>query len=159
MEDKIIYGIISVIITLISFILIRTIFNIKLKSLKGTKKLLGLITLAIVLIELAYLGLNFDLFKIASEIIASVGVAFALVVWSLQNNLKNAVAGIGIYLNPEIDIGDIIEVDGNKGVILELHLTKIDAITEDGVKLYIPTQKIHEEVVKIYHKDRTSKNK
>ena len=27
-----------------------------------------------------------------------------------------------------------------------MHLTKITAMTEDGVKLYIPTQKIHEEV-------------
>ena len=63
-------------------------------------------------------------------------------------------AGIGIYLNPEIDVGDIVEVDGTKGVILELHLTKITAMTEDGVKFFIPTQKFHEEVIKIYHKER-----
>ncbi|MFB5597904.1 MAG: mechanosensitive ion channel domain-containing protein, partial [Nitrosopumilaceae archaeon] len=105
----------------------------------------------------AYLAINFDLLTIASEIIATIGVAFALIVWSLQNNLKNAVAGVGIYLNPEIDVGDIIEVDGNKGVILELHLTKITAMTEDGVKLFIPTQKIHEEVVRIYHKEKSAK--
>lgn len=158
MEEKIIFGIISIIITGIVFILVRSIFKIKLKALKGTQKLLGLITLGIIVIELAYLGLNFDLFKIASEIIASLGVAFALIVWALQNNLKNTVAGIGIYLNPEIDVGDIIEVDENKGVILELHLTKIIAMTEDGVKLYIPTQKIHDTVVRIYHKERSVKN-
>ena len=156
-EEKIIFGIISVIITVISIVVVRTIFKIKLKSLQGTQKLLGLITLGIIIIEIAYLGLNFDLFKIASEIIASLGVAFALVVWALQNNLKNTVAGIGIYLNPEIDVGDIIEVDENKGVILELHLTKIIAMTEDGVKLYIPTQKIHDPVVRIYHKAKTLK--
>ena len=156
-EEKIIFGIISVIITVISIVVVRTIFKIKLKFLQGTQKLLGLITLGIIIIEVAYLGLNFDLFKIASEIIASLGVAFALVVWALQNNLKNTVAGIGIYLNPEIDVGDIIEVDENKGVILELHLTKIIAMTEDGVKLYIPTQKIHDPVVRIYHKAKTLK--
>jgi len=98
--------------------------------------------------------LNFDLFKYATEIIASVGVAFALVVWSLQNSLKNTVAGIGIYLNPEIDIGDIIEVEGNKGVIIELHLTRIVAMIDDGVMLYIPALKVHEEVVRIFHKQK-----
>lgn len=157
-EEKIILGIISIIITGIIYMAIRIIFKIKLKNLKGTQKLLGLITLGIIVIEAAYLGLNFDLFKIASEIIASLGVAFALIVWSLQNNLKNTIAGIGIYLNPEIDVGDIIEVDKNKGVIIELHLTKIIAMTDDGVRLYIPTQMVHQEVVRIYHKNKIFKS-
>lgn len=157
MEEKIIFGIISIIITVVLIIIVRTIFNVKLKSLKGAQKLLGLITLGIIIIESVYLGLNFNLFKIASEIIASVGVAFALIVWSLQNNLKNTIAGIGIYLNPEIDVGDIIEIDENKGVLIELHLTKIIALTEDGVKLYIPTQMIHENVVRIYPKEKHQK--
>lgn len=147
-------GILSVIISLIVFFSIRYVIKLRLPKLKGTQKLLGLISVGIIVVEAIYLGINFELFKIATEIIASVGVAFALVVWSLQNNLKNAVAGIGIYLNPEIDVGDVIEVDGNKGVILELHLTKITAMSEDGVKLFIPTQKLHEDVVKIYHKNR-----
>ena len=147
-------GVLSIFISIGIFFSIRYVIRLRLPKLKGTQKLLGLISVGIIVTEAVYLGINFELFKIATEIIASVGVAFALVVWSLQNNLKNAVAGIGIYLNPEIDVGDVIEVDGNKGVILELHLTKITAMSEDGVKLFIPTQKVHEEVVKIYHKQR-----
>ena len=95
-EEKIILGIISILISGIILILIRILFKLKLKNLKGAHKLLGLITLGIIIIELFYLGINFNLFQIASEIIASLGVAFALVVWSLQNNLKDAVAVIGI---------------------------------------------------------------
>lgn len=147
-------GLLSIVVSVAVFFSIRYVIRLRLPKLKGTQKLLGLISVGIIVTEAVYLGINFELFKIATEIIASVGVAFALVVWSLQNNLKNAVAGIGIYLNPEIDVGDVIEVDGNKGVILELHLTKITAMNEDGIKLFIPTQKIHEEVVKIYHKQR-----
>ena len=116
--------------------------------------MLRLVGIGLVVCEIAFLGLNFDLFRVATEIIASVGVAFALVVWSLQNNLKNAVAGIGIYLNPEIDIGDVIEVGGHKGVIIELHLTKITAMTDEGAKMFIPTQKYHEEVTLISHSNR-----
>lgn len=153
MDLKIILGIISVFISAGIFLAIRYTIHTRLKNLKGTQKLLGLISIGIIVSELIYFGISFELFKIALEFIASVGVAFALVVWALQNNLKNAVAGIGIYLNPEIDVGDIIEVEGNKGVILELHLTKITAMTEDGVKLFIPTQKFPE-VVKVYHKEK-----
>lgn len=148
--EDLLFAIISMIISVGIFFVVRSIIKIKLGKLKGTQKMLGLVTIGIVVCELAYLGVNFDLFRIASEIIASVGVAFALVVWSLQNYLKNTVAGIGIYLNPEIDVGDIIEVEGNKGVIIELALTKITALTEDGVKLFIPAQKMHEDVTRIY---------
>ena len=155
--ENIIFGIISIAIAAGIFFAIRAAIKIKLKRLKGTQKMLRLITIGIIVVEGIYLGLNFDLFRVATEVIASVGVAFALVVWAIQNNLKNAVAGIGIYLNPEIDVGDIIEVEGNKGVIIELHLTKITAMTEDGVKLYIPTQKIHEEVTRIHHKQKEKK--
>lgn len=151
------YALISIIISGAVFLTIRAIINTKLKTLTGAQKILGLSTIGIVIVEGAYLAINFDLLTIASEIIATIGVAFALVVWSLQNNLKNMVAGIGIYLNPEIEVGDIIEVEENRGVIIELHLTKITAMTEDGDRLFIPTQKIHQEVVKIYHKDRSKK--
>lgn len=152
--EDILHAVISIIIAGGIFLTIRTVINIKLKSLSGAQKILGLGTIGIVVVEGAYLAINFDLLTIASEIIATIGVAFALVVWALQNNLKNMVAGIGIYLNPEIEVGDIIEVDGNKGVIIELHLTKITAMTDDDVRLFIPTQKIHEEVVRIYHKEQ-----
>ena len=152
--ENIVFGLISLVIAMGVFFAVRATIKIKLKRLKGTQKMLGLITIGIIAAEGIYLGINFDLFRIATEVIASVGVAFALVVWAIQNNLKNAVAGIGIYLNPEIDIGDMIEVEGNKGVIIELHLTRITAMTEEGVKLYIPTQKIHEEVTRIYHKQK-----
>ncbi|MBT8242265.1 MAG: mechanosensitive ion channel [Nitrosopumilus sp.] len=156
-NDNIIYGLISIVISIVIFFSIRGMIKTKLKKLKGTQKMLKLISLGIVITEVTYLGINFGIFQHATEVIASVGVAFALVVWAIQNNLKNMVAGIGIYLNSEIDIGDIIEVEGNKGVIIELHLTKITALDDDGVKMFIPTQKYHEEVVKIYHKQKKSK--
>ena len=154
----ILFGMISLAIAGGIFLAIRTVINVKLKHLKGTQKMLGLITIGIVISESVYLGLNFDLFRLATEVIASVGVAFALVAWSLQNSLKNTVAGIGIYLNREIDIGDVIEIDDNKGVIIEFHLTKITAMTEEGSKMFIPNQIIHQEIIRIHHKTKRNTN-
>ena len=92
------------------------------------------ITKAVIIfgIELAYLGLLFDLYTLAASVIASIGVAFALVSFALQNHLKNTVSGIGLYLNKRIDIGDIIEIDGQKGTIIEFNLMKTMALTDDG---------------------------
>ena len=149
------YGaIVSIIISIAIFGTVKLLMSTKLADLKGTKKLLGLISVIIIGIELAFLGLLFDLFTIAASVIASVGVAFALVSFALQNHLKNMVSGIGLYLNKRIDIGDIIEIDGKKGTLTEFHLMKTIAITDDGEFMNIPNLKFSETVVLISHKDK-----
>jgi small-conductance mechanosensitive channel len=128
----------------------------KLSNLKGTQKLLGLISVIIIGLELTFLGVLFDLFTIAASVIASAGVAFALVSFALQNHLKNMVSGIGLYLNKRIDIGDIVEIDSKKGTIIEFHLMKTVAVTDDGKFMNIPNLKFNETVVLISHKDKKS---
>jgi len=128
----------------------------KLSNLKGTQKLLGLISIIIIGLELTFLGVLFDLFTIAASVIASAGVAFALVSFALQNHLKNMVSGIGLYLNKRIDIGDIVEIDSKKGTIIEFHLMKTVAVTDDGKFMNIPNLKFNETVVLISHKDKKS---
>ena len=152
--DNIIYGIISIFITIGVFVLVRTVIKVKLGKLQGTQKLLGLVLLVLVGIESTYLGLQFDLFTLAASIIASLGVAFALISFALQNHLKNMVAGIGLYLNKRIDIGDIIEIDDKKGTIIEFHLMKTIALTDDGKFMNIPNLKFSETIVLISHSER-----
>ena len=128
----------------------------KLSNLKSTQKLLGLISVIIIGLELTFLGVLFDLFTIAASVIASAGVAFALVSFALQNHLKNMVSGIGLYLNKKIDIGDVVEIDDKKGTIIEFHLMKTVALTDDGKFMNIPNLKFNETVVLISHKDKKS---
>ena len=153
--DNIIYGIVSIFIAIGIVVLVRTIIKVKLDKLQGTQKLLGLIMIIVIGMESAYLGLQFDLFTLAASIIASLGVAFALISFALQNHLKNMVAGIGLYLNKRIDIGDIIEIDDKKGTIIEFHLMKTIALTDDGQFMNIPNLKFSETVVLISHKEKT----
>ena len=152
--EKIVFAIISIAIASGVFLAIRRIIHTKFKKLKGAQKMLNAVTILIIVIELFYLGFDFDLFKFATETIASIGVAFILVGWAFQNHLKNTIAGIEVYMNPRIDIGDTIEVEGTRGTIVEMYLTKIIAITENGGELTVPTQKIHQEATTIYHKKK-----
>ena len=154
--DTIYYAIISIVISTTMWVAVKFFMSRKLANLQGTQKLLGLISIIIIGFELAFLGISFDLFTIASSVIASVGVAFALVSFALQNHLKNTVSGIGLYLNKRIDIGDIVEIDGKKGTITEFHLMKTVALTDDGEFMNIPNLKFSETVVLISHKDKKS---
>jgi len=150
-------AIISIAISIAIFGIVKLLMSSKLANLKGTQKLLGLISVIIIGIELVYLGLLFDLFTLAASVIASFGVAFALISFALQNHLKNIVSGIGLYLNKRIDIGDIIEIDNKKGTIIEFHLMKTIAMTDDGKFLNIPNLKFSETVTLISQRGKKDK--
>ena len=117
--NEIYYAIISIIISIGVLVAVKFPMARKLSELNGMQKLLGLISVIIFGVELVYLGILFDLFTLAASVVASIGVAFALVSFALQNYLKNIVSGIGIYMNKKIDIEDILEVDGKKRTIIE----------------------------------------
>lgn len=152
-------AIISMVISISVFVITKHLLSSKLSELQGTQKLLGLISVIIIGIELTYLGVLFDLFTLAASVIASLGVAFALVTFALQNHLKNIVSGIGLYMNKRINIGDIIEMENKKGTIIEFHLMKTIAITENGEFMNIPNLKFNETVILISNKDKRSTNK
>jgi moderate conductance mechanosensitive channel len=73
---------------------------------------------------------------------------------ALQHQLKNIAAGIGVYFGHDINIGDSIMIKETHGVIIELHLTRIIALSEDGGRIIIPNQKLAEDVVIVYNKRR-----
>ncbi|MDH3277123.1 MAG: mechanosensitive ion channel family protein [Nitrosopumilus sp.] len=154
--EVIVKAIISILLSLIIFFGARFFFSRKLSEMQGTQKLVGLIFVIILGLELTYLGVLFDFFSLAASVIASVGVAFALVSFALQNHLKNIVSGIGLYLNPRISIGDLIEIDGKKGTITEFHLMRTIALTDDGVFMNIPNLKFTETLTLISHRKQVN---
>ena len=150
------YAVLSIAISVSIFALTKYLVSSKLSDLKGTQKLLGLISIIIIGIEMTYLGVLVDLFTLAASAIASLGVAFALITFALQNHLKNIVSGIGLYMNKRINTGDVIEIDGKKGTITEFHLMKTIAITDNGEFMNIPNLKFNETVILITRKDEKS---
>ena len=139
-------------ITIVLYFLTRQIINQKLQDLQGSDKLLGLILIFITLGEVFYLGIHFELFDMALELITSIGAAAVVIGIALQNQLKNTISGISIFLNPQINVGDTIEFDYVQCKITGLHLTKITAITDEGIRVIIPNHKFSEEMVQIYPK-------
>lgn len=82
-NEKILYAILSIIVSGALFTTCHLIFKIKLHGLKGSYKLFHIISIAIIISELVYLGNVLGLFELAVEVIASIGVAFALVTLAL----------------------------------------------------------------------------
>ena len=148
------FVLLSFVISTAIFFITRNLINKKVKNESGSQKLLGIASLLIIISEIVYLGASLGLFEYALEIITSVGVGMVIFGIALQHQLKNIAAGIGVFFSSEINIGDSITIKDEHGVIIEIHLTKIIALAEDGGRMIIPTQKLAEEVVTIYNKQR-----
>lgn len=155
-DFQITYLIISVFIAIGLFIVTKVIIQKRLGELKGSSKLTGLISVGIAGGEIIYLGINFGMFNLAIEFIAYLGIGLWIILIPFQTYLKNLASGISNYLNTEIDIGDIIELKGKKGVIIEFHLTKTVLLSENGEKISVPNHRFHEDVLVI--SPRNSKN-
>lgn len=145
----IMYAVLSVVLTVASLASARVTFKRRLVGLKGSNHLLLLISVALVATEAVYLGTAFEIFDVALEVLASIGVVFAIIGFALKNLLKNIVAGVGVYMNRQINIGDVLEIGGSRGVITEFSITKILARADDGTLLLIPNLKLDEEVAAI----------
>ena len=148
-QENIIFAIISVFISIGLILIAKFVIQSKLPDLKGSSKLLGIISLVIITLEAGYIGIDLGWFDVATEVIASIGVGFFLVTFAIQNHLKNIVSGIGLYLNKNIVVGDSIEIDGIVAKIIEFHLMRTVAKTSDGKIVYIPNLKFSESVILI----------
>lgn len=154
MTEQIILGVSSVAISIFAFFVARYVIRAKFGDLKGTEKLLGLITAGIVLTETVYIGTTFMLFSFALELITSIGVGMVIFGIAFQHQLKNIVAGVSLFFNKEINVGDIVRIGEERGAIIELHLTHTIALTERGERIIIPNQKFAEDVIVIMHKKK-----
>ncbi len=155
MSERLVFVIISVVLALVLVLIARKIISSKFSNIEGSQKLIGIISIIIGITEAAYLGVNFGLLGFALEIITSVGVGMVIFGIALQHQLKNIVAGLGMFFSKEVNVGDIVRVKEEKGTIIELHLTKTVALTEEGERLVIPNQIFAEEVIKIKHAQRS----
>jgi len=79
-------------------LVIRYTFHKKMKNFAGTQKIIGFVSIIIIVSEDTYLGSSLGLFQIALEVITSIGVGMVIFGIALQHQLKNIAAGIGFFL-------------------------------------------------------------
>jgi len=149
--SQIIFAVISIVITISIMLIAKYIDRVKFKGLTGSHKIVVVVSMLAIVGELVYLSTSFGLLEYVFEIIASIGVGLVVLGITFQNKLKNAAAGLSIFLGPRVNLGDIIEIDNKVGVIKEIHLTKTIIELNNGNEMWIPNVKFDEEII-ITHK-------
>ncbi len=113
----------------------------KLKFINFFQFVKYLVYVAIVLLTMSAAGINITLLITASAVLF-VGLGLAL-----QELFQDLIGGIYIIIDKTLRVGDIIEVDGKVGKVIEIRLRSTHALTRDDKVLIIPNHKFISDIV------------
>jgi len=109
----------------------------------------GVITILLFVICLGILG--FD--DVTNKILAGAGLTTFIIGFALKDIGENFIAGILMAFQRPFKIGDLIEIDGIKGRVIEMRLRSTTLKTIDGIDAYIPNGSILRNNLKNYTVD------
>ncbi|UCC56867.1 MAG: mechanosensitive ion channel, partial [Gammaproteobacteria bacterium] len=89
-----------------------------------------------ILIGLAALGVNIG------PLLALIGAAGFVVAFALQNSLGNFASGILIMVFKPFDLGDLVEIGGELGIVKSMNLLSVTLHTLDNRAVIIPNNNI-----------------
>ncbi len=102
----------------------------------ASKGIYYLLIAIVVLIAISSLGIN-----LTGTILAG-GIVGIILGFALQSIISNFIAGLLIYSEKPFHLGDIIEVEGEVGKVLEIGILSTRILGFDGVERRIPNEKI-----------------
>jgi small conductance mechanosensitive channel len=97
-----------------------------------------------VISALGELGIN------TASMLASLGVVGLTVGFAAKDTLSNLISGIFIFWDRPFVIGDLIEIDGLYGKVLEITMRSTRVVTPDGKMLAIPNSVVVNTTVASY---------
>lgn len=116
----------------------------KLKFISVFKFIKYMVYVVVVLITLGAAGIDITLVITASAALF-VGLGLAL-----QELFQDIIGGIFIIIDKSLSVGDIVEVDGKVGRIIDIKLRTTRAITRDDKVIIIPNHKFISDIIYNY---------
>ncbi|WP_308992324.1 mechanosensitive ion channel family protein [Mariniflexile litorale] len=113
-----------------------------------------LLTVVLFVVCLGILG--FD--DVTNKILAGAGLTTFIIGFALKDIGENFLAGILMAFQRPFRIGDLIEIDGVKGRVIEMSLRSTTIKTVDGIDAYIPNGSILKNNLKNYTIDELMRN-
>src|SRR5262245_50583171 len=74
--------------------------------------------------------------------IAGLGITGILIGFGLRDTLSNMAAGLFLLIYRPFKAGEMVEVEGSKGVVDEVTIVNMQMTTTDGVRVIMPNSKV-----------------
>ena len=135
-------------IVLIAFVFLAKLMkNLVLKIFQRTyanaelSKIISKVIYFVVIISGLMLALTMlHLDKTVSSVLAGAGVIGIALSFAFQDIAANFISGLLMAARRPFEIGDVIEVEGYRGKVLNIHLRTTEIITLDGNEVLIPNR-------------------
>jgi len=112
-------------------------------------KILYVVFTLLTAVLLGYIAYLWRLFEFVVGFLATAGALGLLLALSLVPWVSDIFAGISIVLDPRINIGSEVEVDGKRGKVIGITLTRT-IISGDECLIIVPNRKFRDSVVVVY---------
>lgn len=130
----------------------RTYANVELSKI--ISKIVHIIVILIgVMLALSVLHLD----KTVSSVLAGAGVIGIALSFAFQDIAANFISGLLMAARRPFEIGDVIEVEGQRGRVLAINLRTTEIVTLDGNEVLIPNRYIFENSITNFYKTKTQR--
>ncbi len=107
-----------------------------------------LLLIAVCIASLKQLGVDVTSL---TAVLAAAGFAIGM---AMQGSLGNIAAGVMLVFFKPFRVGDVVEVGGSKGTVVEIQIFNTILLTLDNVRIIVPNGKITEGTIENYSAER-----
>ena len=150
-ETRLVYNVVSTVLLVAFIFLMQRFAGSRLRELKGYSRFVYFVTFIMTLLTVAALGYFWDIFNLLIGSLTAAGVLGLITALAVLPLLTDMVNGILLHLDRDIDVGVDIEIDGRRGVIREISLTRTRVMNGEYLMI-VPNRKFRESVVLVRKK-------
>ena len=134
-----------VVLALLTY-LVRGELTRELRGLQGYGRLVYLVTSAFIVVNVALPAYVWGVLQLFVGSIAAAGALGLVLLFMALPLMADVMYGVLIHLDSDINVGADVEIDGKRGIIDEISLTRTKILSGDGVVIF-PNRRFRETAV------------
>ena len=145
-DSKYVYTGVSFLVLVVLVYMVRGTMSRRLKGLQGYGRLVYLAVFGIAVSTAAWLAYLWGILQLFLGSLAAAGALGVVLLFGVLPLMTDIVNGILVHLDPDINVGVDVEIDGKRGVIEEISLTRTKIASKDGIIIF-PNRRFRETAV------------
>lgn len=145
-DPRYIYTLVSLVVLVFLVYFVRGVMRRELKGLKGYGRLVYLVISGISITIVAWISYLWGILQLFLGSLAAAGALGVVLMFGLLPLMTDIMNGVLIHLDSDINVGVDVEVDGKRGVIKEISLTRTKISNGDGIIIF-PNRRFRETAV------------
>lgn len=118
----------------------------RLKRLQGYGRLVYLMAFGIAASTAAWLAYLWGILQLFFGSLAAAGALGVVLLFGILPLMQDVINGVLVHLDRGMDVGADVEIDGKRGVIEEISLTRTKTASKDGIMIF-PNKRFRETAV------------